>query len=129
MSRLPSFAMRPIISWPKIQPSSESRSGASPRQKWRSEPQMFASETLMSAASGSTSGSVTSRISNGLPGPKKTAALPVAIRRLLYPDVVTVFRSWKNRGYVLATHSTFRMVMPAARVPATAKLIAMRWSS
>src|SRR6267143_1218354 len=73
----PSFATRPVISWPKIQPSSGSRSGASPRQKCRSEPHTLASETLMRTASGSISGSGTSRISKGLPGPKKTAARPV----------------------------------------------------
>ena len=74
----PSLATRPVISWPKIQPSSGYLSGASPRQKCRSEPQMLARETRMSTPSGSTSGIGTSRISNGLPGPKKTAALAVA---------------------------------------------------
>ena len=32
-------------------------------------------------------------------------------------------------GYVLLTHSMFRIVTPAAFVPAIAKLMAMRWSS
>ena len=47
-TRAPSAATRPVISWPKIQPSSGRRSGASPRQKCRSEPQTLASETRMS---------------------------------------------------------------------------------
>ena len=41
-------ATRPVISWPKIQPSSGRRSGASPRQKCRSEPQTLARETRIS---------------------------------------------------------------------------------
>jgi hypothetical protein len=47
------------------------------------EPQTFASDTRIRTASGSTSGIGSSRISNGLPGPKKTAALPLLIAWLL----------------------------------------------
>ena len=54
------------------------RSGASPRQKWRSEPQTLAWVTRIRTPSGSTSGMGTSRISKGLPGPKNSAALAVA---------------------------------------------------
>src|SRR5262249_52440863 len=79
----PSLATRPVISWPNSQPSSGSRSGASPRQKCRSDPQMFATVTRMRTPSGSTSGIGTSRSSKGLPGPKKSAALAVAGMRSL----------------------------------------------
>ena len=42
---------------------------------------------------------------------------------------VTLFKSSKKLGYVLFTHCASLIVTPALRVPAMAKLMAMRWSS
>src|SRR4051794_1199349 len=51
----------------------------SPRQMWRSEPHTLARVTRTTMAPGSGSGTGRSASSNGLPGPKKSAALPVSV--------------------------------------------------
>src|ERR1700688_2633217 len=72
----PSFATRPVISWPKIAPSGGIGIGRAPRQIYRAEPHMFAIETFIRIAPGSTSGIGNSWISYGWRNPLSTAALP-----------------------------------------------------
>jgi hypothetical protein len=93
----PSECTRPVISCPATLPAIAANSGESPRQMCRSDPQMPPMLTLTTTPSGSGTGTSNSRISYPLPGPSKTAALPVALiapiafhshsSRLVWPDV------------------------------------------